>query len=153
MQGMDRKLLFFAYGYPLFQDHLLKRLFLFHLIVICIFVKSNLFTYMWAYLQTFCSVPLTYLPILIPMLGFPGSSVGKESSCNTGDPGSIPGLGRSPGGGHGNPLQYSCLENPTNRGAWWATVHSLTKSGTQLKQLSIQARITMLHCLQLYNKS
>ena len=46
------------------------------------------------------------------MLGFPGGSVGKESACSVGELGSIPGLGRSPGGGHGNPLQYSCLENP-----------------------------------------
>ena len=44
--------------------------------------------------------------------GFPGGSDGQESACNAGDPGSVPGLGRSPGGGHGNPLQYSCLENP-----------------------------------------
>ena len=49
---------------------------------------------------------------------FPGSSHGKECACNAGDPGLIPGLGRSPGGGHGNPLQYSCLENPMDRGAW-----------------------------------
>ena len=47
----------------------------------------------------------------------------------------IPGLGRSPGGGHGNPLQYSCLENPMDRGAWWATVHGIAKSWTRLKQL------------------
>ena len=59
--------------------------------------------------------------------GFPGGSDGKESSCNVGDMGSIPGLGRSPGGGHGNPLQYSCLENPMDRAAWWATVHGVTK--------------------------
>ena len=51
-------------------------------------------------------------------LGFPHSSVGKESACSAGDPGSIPGLGRSPGEGNGNPLQYSCLENPMDRGAW-----------------------------------
>ena len=50
--------------------------------------------------------------------------------------GSIPGLGRSPGGGHGNPLQYSCLENPIDRGAWWATVHGVAKSQMQLKQFS-----------------
>ena len=49
------------------------------------------------------------------------------------DTGSIPGLGRSPGGGHGNPLQYSCLENPMDRGAWWATVHRVAKSQTQVK--------------------
>ena len=53
-----------------------------------------------------------------------------------GDTGSMPGLGRSPGGGHGNPLQYSCLENPMDRGAWRATVHRAAKSWTRLKQLS-----------------
>ena len=68
--------------------------------------------------------------------GFPGGSDSKESTCNAGDLGSIPGLGRSSGGGHGNPLQYSCLENPMDRGAWQATVHRVTKSQTQLKQLS-----------------
>ena len=57
----------------------------------------------------------------------------KNPPANAGDirdTGSIPGSGRSPGGGHGNPLQYSCLENPMNRGAWWATVHRVTKSQT-----------------------
>ena len=62
------------------------------------------------------------------MWGFPGSSVGKESACSAGDPGSIPGLARSPGAGNGNPLQYPCLENPINRGAWWAAVHGVAKS-------------------------
>ena len=57
---------------------------------------------------------------------------GKESACNVGDVGSIPGLGRSPGEGNGNPLQCSCLENPLDRGAWWATVHGVTKSQTQM---------------------
>ena len=52
---------------------------------------------------------------------FPGGLDGKASAYNVGDPGSIPGLGRSPGEGNGNPLQYSCLENPMDRGAWWAT--------------------------------
>jgi len=52
---------------------------------------------------------------------------GKESACQTGDTDLIPGWGRSPGGGNGNPLQYSCLENPMDRGAWWATVHGVTK--------------------------
>ena len=65
-------------------------------------------------------------------LGFPGSSDGKESACNVGDLGSITGLGRSPGEWHGNPLQYSCLENPTDRGAWRATVHGVAESLTQL---------------------
>ena len=62
--------------------------------------------------------------------GFPGGSDGKESVYNVRDTGSIPGSGRSPGEGHGNPLQYSCLENPMDRGAWWAIVHGVTKSWT-----------------------
>ena len=61
-------------------------------------------------------------------LGFPGSSAGKESTCNVGDQGSIPGLGRSPGEGYSYPLQYSCLENPMDGGAWKAAVHGVTKS-------------------------
>ena len=65
-------------------------------------------------------------------MGFPGRSDSKESACSAGELGSIPGLGRSPGGGHGNPLQYSCLENPMDRGAWWATVHGIAKCQTQL---------------------
>ena len=65
-------------------------------------------------------------------MGFLGGSESKESTCNAGDLGSIPGLGRSPGEGHGNPLQYSCLENHMDRGAWWATVHGVTKSQTRL---------------------
>ena len=56
-----------------------------------------------------------------------GGSDGKESACNTGDSGSVPGLGRSPGEGNGNLLQYSCLGNPMDRGAWCATVHGITK--------------------------
>ena len=59
-------------------------------------------------------------------------SDGKESACNVGALGWIPRLGRSPGGGHGNPLQYSCLENPMDKGAWRATVHGVTKTQTQL---------------------
>ena len=58
---------------------------------------------------------------------------------DSGDGGSIPGSGRSPGRGHSNPLQYSCLANPMDKGAWWAIVHSVTKSQTQLKQLSMHA--------------
>ena len=59
-------------------------------------------------------------------------SVGKESACNAGDLGLIPGLGRSPGEGNGNSLQYSCLENSMDRGAWWARVNGVTKSQTRL---------------------
>ena len=62
--------------------------------------------------------------------GFPGGSDGKESACNAGDPGSIPGSGRSPAEGNGNPLQYSCQGNPMHRGAWGATVHGVTKDWT-----------------------
>jgi len=65
---------------------------------------------------------------------FTGGSDGKESACNVGDPGSIPGLGRSPGEGTGNPLQYSSLGNPLDRGAWWATVHGVTKSQMRLSE-------------------
>ena len=65
-------------------------------------------------------------------LGFPGGSESKESACNAGDPGSIPGLGRSPGEGNDNLLQYSCLENPMDRGAGQAAVHGVAKSQTRL---------------------
>ena len=61
---------------------------------------------------------------------FPGGLDGKESACNVGDLGSIPDLGRSPGGGHSNSLQYSCLENLMDSGVWWATVHGISKSQT-----------------------
>ena len=71
----------------------------------------------------------------------------KNLSANAGDirdVGLIPGLGRSPGGEHSNSLQYFCLENPADGGAWWATVHGVTKSRTQLKQLSTHAYILCL---------
>ena len=64
--------------------------------------------------------------------GFPGGSDSRESACNMGDPGLILGLGRSPGEGNGYPLQYSCLKNPMDRGAWWATVNGVANSWTQL---------------------
>ena len=64
------------------------------------------------------------------LLDLPCSSDGKESACNAGDLGSIPGSGRSPGEGNGHPLQYSCLENPMDRGAWRATVHGVAESDT-----------------------
>ena len=68
-------------------------------------------------------------------MGFPRGSVRKETTCNAGDvryQGSVPGLGRPPGERNGNPLQYSCLENPIDRGTWQATVHGVAKSQTQL---------------------
>ena len=75
-------------------------------------------------------------------MGLPRWNSGKKSAFNagaTGDAGSIPGLGRSSGRGHGNPLQCSCLENPMDRGAWWPTAHMVTKNRTRLKRLSMQA--------------
>ena len=63
------------------------------------------------------------------MPGFPGGSDGKASACNAGDPGLIPGWERAPGEGNGNPLAYSCLENPTDGGAWWATFMGLQRVG------------------------
>ena len=65
-------------------------------------------------------------------MDFPGGASGKEPACQCKRPGS----GRSPGGGHGNPLQYSCLENPMDRGAWWAIVYRVAESQILLKQLS-----------------
>ena len=70
-------------------------------------------------------------------MGFPDSSVDKESACNAGDLGSISELGRFPGEGNGNPLQYSCLENSRDRGAQWATAHGVTKSQTRLSDLTL----------------
>ena len=64
------------------------------------------------------------------LVGFPGGSEGKASACSAGDLGSIPGSGRSPGEGNGNPLRYPCLQNPMDRGAWRAAVHAVTECQT-----------------------
>ena len=72
----------------------------------------------------------------LPMLGFPGGSEVKASACNVGNLGSIPGSGRSPGEGNGNPLQDSCPENPMDGGAWWAIVHGVAKSWTRLSDFT-----------------
>ena len=79
---------------------------------------------------------LSYLYSLFHPSGFPGGSEVKASACNVGDLGLIPGSGRSPGEGNGNSLQYSCLENPMDRGAWWATVHGVAKSQTRLSDFT-----------------
>ena len=83
--------------------------------------------------------PLQECPLVVGLswwlsgkISFPYSSAGKESFCNVGDLGFIPGLGRPPGEGNGNPLQYTCLENPMDRRAWWATVHGVARVGDDL---------------------
>ena len=83
-----------------------------------------------------------YWWVLRETWGLPQWLSGKQSTCNAGEAGVIPGLGRSPGGGYGSPLQYSCLDNPTDREAWWATVDGVTKSWTQLKRHAMHARKT-----------
>ena len=78
-------------------------------------------------------------------MGFPSGSDGKESTCNVGDLGVIPRSGRSPGEGNGNPLQYSCLENPMDRGVWRATVHGVTKNQTR------PSTYAWMHCIAILN--
>ena len=78
---------------------------------------------------------ILYFPVM-ESIGFLGGSVVKESACSAGEPDSIPGLGRSPGEGNGTPLQYSCLENPMDRGAWWAIDHGVTKNETRLSNFT-----------------
>ena len=89
---------------------------------------SSRFTYCW-------SLAWRILSITLLVCDFPGGSDGKASVYKAGDPGSIPGWGRSPGEGNGNPLQYSCLENPMDR-AWWATVHGFAKSRTKVSDFT-----------------
>ena len=84
-------------------------------------------------------------------LVFPGGLYYKESVCNSGDPGSIPGSGRSPGEGSGNLLQYSCYETSMDRGAWWATAHGVAKSCTQVSDLCYYYHLTK--CCQIISQS
>ena len=91
-------------------------------------------------IQTFVGKVMSLLFIHCLGLGLPYSSDGKESVCNAEDPGSIPGLGRPPGEWNGNPLQYSCVENPRDGGTWWAAFYEVTQSWTRLKQLSMYSR-------------
>ena len=73
---------------------------------------------------------IQWLRTHLAVQGFPGGSVVKNLPANAEDTGSVPGLGRSPGEGNGTPLQYSCLKNPMDQGAWWATVHVVAESDT-----------------------
>ena len=82
-------------------------------------------------------------------MGFPGGSVVKYPPANSGDAGSIPGLGRFPGGGNGNPLQHSCLGNCMDRGAWWATVHGGHKELDITEQLSMHVIFVILVSMSL----
>ena len=91
--------------------------------LICILYTLNQYIYWYAY------------------QGFPGGSDGKESACSVRDLGSTPGSGRSPGEGNGNPLQYSCLENSMDRGAFWGTVHGVTKESDMTEGL----KLSLLH--------
>ena len=79
---------------------------------------------------------MNFIEVLYISWGFPGGSEVKVSACNTGDLGLIPGLGRSPGEENGNSLQYSCLENSTDRGVWWATTHGVTKDSDTTEWLT-----------------
>ena len=81
---------------------------------------------------------------LSSLRGLLGGIDGKASACNVGELGSITGLGRSPGEGNGNRLQYSCLENPIDRGAWWATVHGVAKSWTRLSDFTFTFHFPVL---------
>ena len=89
----------------------------------------------WSW-DTDCRASSSSFLLFMLFLGFPGGSEVKASACNAGDLGSIPGSGRSPGEGNGNPLQYSWLENPMDGGPWWATVHGVVKSWTRLSDFT-----------------
>ena len=96
------------------------------LVISCI----DFVTVLIMFMHSICT--LTYNTFIVS-LGFPGGSDGKESACNGGDMGLITRLGRSPGEGNGYPLQYLCLENSIDRGAWWAVVHGVAKNWTALR--------------------
>ena len=91
----------------------------------------------------FNSIIFSYIQLHI-QLGFRGGSEGKASACNAGDHGSVPASGRSPGEGNGTPLQCSCLDNPSDGGAWWAAVYGVAQSRTRLKRLSSSSRASLV---------
>ena len=124
-------------------------------VLICMSLMANVTDYLFiCLLASLCclwrnvfSDPLPIFNYFSFIIGFPGGSEVKASVCNAGDMGLIPGSGRSPGEGKGNPLQYSCLENPMDGEAWRATVHGVSKSQTQLSDF------TSLHLLLSYTSS
>ena len=99
-------------------------------ICICVIVCIDFVVFVILYVFESACVSCDHLHLHMYIWSFPGGSEDKASACNAGDPGSILGLRRSPGEGNGTPLQYSCLENPMDRGAWRATVHGVAKSQT-----------------------
>ena len=107
-------------------------------VYMCVYVYSHVMLFLWEkrlaliYIESYYDLFVICDINTICLLGFLGGSDGKESACNAGDLGLIPGVGRSPRGGHGNPLKDSGMENHMDRGAWWAIVHEVTKSQTQL---------------------
>ena len=103
------------------------------LCIFCVWVqlKISYMFYIWIYVNE------NIYWLYICYQGFPGGSDSKESACNVGDLGLIPGSGRSPGEGNGNPLQYSCLENAMDGGAWQSPVHGFAKSQTRLSDFTI----------------
>ena len=102
------------------------------------------------YLYLACFIFSISYSVLPFHLGFPHSSVSKESACCAGDPGLIPGLGRSSGEGNGNPLQHSCLENPIDRGAWWTTVHGVARVGHDLATKSSSSPFHLAYVFQFF---
>ena len=111
-------------------QHVAYRQYICHLILGIIIVYF--FNLNWYFYNRSMTIFLSYHSwpgLFTNLTGFPCSSVGKESACNEGNLGSVPGLGRSPGGENGNPFQYSCLEYPMDRGAWQTTVYAVPRVG------------------------
>ena len=107
---------------------------------ICMYTHTHIYFYIYTHTHIYTHM-ITY--------DFPGGSDGKESACNAGNPGSIPGSGRSPGEGNGNPLQYSCLENFMGRGAWRDTVHGGLKESDTTERLTL-SRLYTITCIYVY---
>ena len=104
---------------------------------LCMTTGKAIALIIWTLVSKVMSLLFNTLSSFVIPLGFPDGSDGKESACNAGGPASIPELGRFPGEGNGNPLQYSCLENPMDREAWRATVHGVAKESDKTEQLTL----------------